>query len=380
MTSILIVEDDEQLRSAVARDLSHRGFEVTAVISVDDAVVRLRERGYDVLLTDLRMGERDGIDLLAELPDIAPSMPAILMSAFATARDHQRAIELGAVQVLCKPFTSMELSQAIRQAIECETGFRGSLHGVSLVDVLQMFHLARRSVCVTVGGRPGAEIHVKNGEIVHAEQGELVGEPALRRILGLPSGSIRTGPLEGEEQSISRAFQGLVLDMLRGLDEESQEDFLDFEEAIGSAVRAVSASVVPSAADAAGLCAEMVTRVEGACCCGAVDLDRRTLLGLYGTLHGEPDPSESLVGDAVELLRAPSLEAIEALLGSALGTQDESGSHYREARLLADDTWRLMLTIQGGSKAVVLVTRRETSPGLAFWHLRACIPAFERAL
>lgn len=379
MTSILIVEDDEQLRSAVARDLSHRGFDVTAVVSVDDAVSRLRERGYDVLLTDLRMGERDGIDLLAELPDIAPSMPAILMSAFATARDHQRAIELGAVQVLCKPFTSLELAQAIRQAIECETGFRGNLHGVSLLDVLQMFHLARRSVCVTVGGRPGGEIHVRSGEIVHAEQGELVGEPALRRILGLPSGSIRTGPLEAGEQSITRHFQGLVLDMLRGLDEESQEDFLDFEDALGSAVRAVSASIVPSAADAAGLCAEMVARVEGACCCGAVDLERRTLLGVHGTPSAAPDASESLVGDAVELLRAGRLEHVERLLVSELGTGN-SENRYREARLLADDTWRLMLTVQRGTKAVVLVTRRETSPGLALWHLRACIPAFERAL
>jgi DNA-binding NtrC family response regulator len=122
VTSILIVEDDEQFRAAVARDLTHRGFDVAAVDSVAKALSKLHERGFDVMLTDLRMSERDGIDLLSQLNEVAPYTRTILMSAFATARDHQRAIELGAVQVLCKPFTALELTHAIQQAVECETG------------------------------------------------------------------------------------------------------------------------------------------------------------------------------------------------------------------------------------------------------------------
>lgn len=380
MSSILLVEDDEKLRSAVARDLAHRGFEVTAVNSVEDALSRLRQRGFDVLLTDLRMGERDGIDLLAELPDVAPRTPAILMSAFASARDHQRAIELGAVQVLCKPFTSLELAQAIRQAMECETGFRGNLHGVSLVDVLQMFHLARRSVCVSVSGRPGGQIHVRDGEVVHAALGDLVGEEALKRILGMPSGAIRSAPLESREQSIERSFQGLVLDMLRGLDEENQDDFADFEDALGSAARVAAGRDVPSAADASGLCAEIVARVEGALCCGAVDLEARTLLGLYVADAAEREDPALLVADTVRLLRGANLSRIEELVAKDLGLGGDTPGSYHEARVLVADAWRLLLTTHGGSKAVMLVTRRDTSPGLAFWHLRACMPAFERAL
>ncbi|HEY3494962.1 MAG TPA: response regulator [Polyangiaceae bacterium] len=379
MTSILIVEDDERLRSAVARDLSHRGFEVTAVVSVDDALTRLRERGYDVLLTDLRMGERDGIDLLAELPDIAPRTPAILMSAYATARDHQRAIELGAVQVLCKPFTSLDLAHAIRQAIECESGFRGQLHGISLIDVLQMFHFSRRSVCVTVGGRQGGEIHVRDGEIVHALQGELTGEKALRRILGMDSGAIRSGPLVAEETSIQRPFDALVLDTLRVLDEEKRADgFIDFESALGPATEAVAASIPPKATDISGLCAEIVGRVEGALRCGAVDLEAKRLLGVHAVESARDETAEALLDDALALLRAPSLRRIEQMMGSDLVTSESAPQAYREVRVLSADAWRLMLTTQGGARAVVLETRRDTSPGLAFWHLRACIPAFER--
>ena len=376
MTSILIVEDDEQLRSAVARDLSHRGFDVTSVESVNEAISRLRERGYDVLLTDLRMNERDGIDLLAELPDVAPRTPAILMSAFASARDHQRAVELGAVQVLCKPFTSQDLVHAIRQAVECETGFRGSLHGISLIDVLQMFHFARRSVCVMIGGRENGKVYVRDGEIVHAVLGDVTGEEALRRILAMHSGSIRSGPLEGSEQSITRSFEGLVLDLLRGLDEEKQNNFMDFEDAIAPVADAI-AEQRPT--DAADLCARVVSRVEGALRCCAVDLDTGMLLGIHAVDDGKnAEAPEILIADAIDLLRGSSLLRVEHIIGSELGMSDSPVNPYQEARVLSADAWRLMLTTHGGRKAIVLDTRRDTSPGLAFWHLRACIPAFER--
>src|SRR5262249_51445859 len=146
----------------------------------------------------------------------------------------------------------------------------------------QMFHFARRSVCVTVGGRQGGEIHVRDGEIVHAVQGDVTGEEALRRILGMVSGAIRSGPLVAEETSIARPFDALVLDTLRALDEEKREDgFMDFEAALGPAKEAVRASVPPTATDPSGVCAEIVARVEGALRCGAVDLEAGRLLAIF---------------------------------------------------------------------------------------------------
>jgi CheY-like chemotaxis protein len=379
MTSILVVEDDEQLRSAVTRDLSHRGFDVTAVVSVDDALSQLHRRGYDVLLTDLRMGERDGIDLLVELADLAPGTRPILMSAYASARDHQRAIELGAVQVLCKPFTSLELTHAIKQAIECESGFRGSLHGLSLIDVLQMFHFNRRSLCVTVGGRHGGAIHVKGGEIVHAEQEGVTGEGALRRMLGMNSGSIRTGPLEGEQRSIERSFQELVLDVLRELDEDKKDDFAVGDDAFDPIEGVVATKTDGSTTDASGVCADIVSRVEGALLCGIVDLERRRLLGLHDRQALLEGNNDVLVEDTVDLLENPNLIRFEKLVGSELGSVDDEPD-FQELRIVAPDTCRLTITIQGGRYAVVLVTRRETNPGLAFWYLRSTVAAFERNL
>jgi hypothetical protein len=232
---------------------------------------------------------------------------------------------------------------------------------------------------VTVGGRQGGEIHVRAGEIVHAVQGEVRGEEALRRILGMDSGAIRSGPLVSEETSIARPFDALVLDTLRAIDEGKRDDgFIDFEDALGPAKDAVRASVPPAARDPSGLCAEIVTRVEGALLCGTVDLEAGRLLCLHTAESGPGEAAEALVDDALALLRAQSLLRIEQMLAGDLGAPRAGTAAYREARVLSAHAWRLMLTTHGGKKAVVLDTRRDTSPGLAFWHLRACIPAFER--
>lgn len=221
MTSILVVDDDEQLRSALTRELVDRGFRVEVAQSVDEAVVVLSSGPIDVLLTDLRMGDRDGIDLLARAREISRNTRAILMSAYATARDYQTAVDLGAVRVLCKPFTPGEALDAIQQAIECETGFRGSIHGLSLIDMVQMFHYGRRSLTVTVNGVVPGSIYMRDGEVIHARHGAAAGEEALRAILATQSGSVTTSALSDVPRTVHRDFQSLILDSLRQLDESS---------------------------------------------------------------------------------------------------------------------------------------------------------------
>lgn len=233
MTRILVVDDDEPLRTAIGRDLRHQGYEVELAGSVEEALAALVAQPADVLLTDLRMSGADGIDLLKAARLMSSNMRALLMSGFGTARDYQTAIDLGAVRVLCKPFTSAELLQAIRQAVECATGFRGSVHGLALVDVLQMFHLARRSVAIWIDSEDHASgvVHLCDGAVVHAAIGQESGESALSTLLGLRSGALRTVTLgEPGPRTIERDFQSVVLDALRRLDESSSEHELSLDD------------------------------------------------------------------------------------------------------------------------------------------------------
>lgn len=234
MTRVLVVDDDDALRVAVARDLQRVGFEVETAPNVEQAIGVLTQGAIDVLLTDLRMTGADGIDLLRSARLLSANTRALLMSGFGTARDYQVAVDLGAVRVLCKPFTSAELHLAVRQAAECAVGFRGSVHGLMLVDVLQMFNLARRSVAIAIDAIPGGNeglVLMRDGALVHATIGELVGEPALRELLRHPTGTLRTTILPDQvPTTIARAFSEAVLDALRSIDEGTPDEDWDLTE------------------------------------------------------------------------------------------------------------------------------------------------------
>jgi CheY-like chemotaxis protein len=220
MRCVLVVDDDPMFARAVGRDLDEHGFAVSVVHGVADALSRLAIGDVDVLVTDLQLGAEDGIDLLESVRGVSPRTRAILMSAFASARDYQRALELGAVSVLCKPFTPSQLIDCVRQAVECETGFRGSVHGLSLIDMLQMFNHGRRSVSIAVAGESPARVYMDGGQIVHVEHESRVGEPALQTLLAMPGGTLTTSVLPPSyDTSVTRDFHLVLLDALRTIDE-----------------------------------------------------------------------------------------------------------------------------------------------------------------
>jgi CheY-like chemotaxis protein len=225
-TSVLIVEDDTKLSVSLGRFLSKHGYEVSTANSVESALnvladaEILRHSPIEVLLADLRLGGWDGIDLLRAVHRLSPRTQSVLMSGAATAKDAQVARELGAASVLTKPFNHQELLAAIRQAEECRQGVHGEIHGLYLSDLLQVFHLNRRSLVVSVGGPVRGEIYFSEGEVIHAVAGEETGETALRILLGGAAGYIRTSaPVPVATRTIERPFEELLLDLTRQLDE-----------------------------------------------------------------------------------------------------------------------------------------------------------------
>lgn len=225
MTRVLIVDDDPLLRLALAQGLRRLQLEVDVAETVSEATQRLEEAPVDVVVTDLCLADgSDGIEMLARVRERAPATRTILMSGFATAHDYETAMALGAVMVLCKPFTVADLHAAVRRAAESSQAFHGSFHGMSLVDLLQMLHLARRNSTIDVdGGGTRAQLHMEKGHIIHATCGDLIGEEAFRCVMRARSGSFRTGPLAFDvPHTVARSFDTLLLDTLRALDEQER--------------------------------------------------------------------------------------------------------------------------------------------------------------
>jgi CheY-like chemotaxis protein len=221
VSRILVVDDDVHVQETLARDLRVQSYDVGIAASFDEAVAALNSApAVDVMLTDLRMPGRDGLDLLHETRRLSPNTRTVLMSAFATAKDYEAAVALGTTSVLCKPFTRSQLRTAVRQALECGEGFRGRVHGIGLVDLLQMLHFARRSTSLSVRGDVEGKIELRNGEIIHAATDDAIGEDALGALLATPTGFVHTSPPEGDPPpTIFMPFDMLLLEMLRRIDE-----------------------------------------------------------------------------------------------------------------------------------------------------------------
>jgi CheY-like chemotaxis protein len=338
MTSVLVVDDDASLRNALTRELRANGYDSLQASGYDEALQRLREQTYDVLLTDLRMGEKDGLDLISMLQESFPSTRPILMSAYATARDSERALGLGAVRVLCKPFDSAEMLQAVEKAAECNSGFFGTVHGLSLVDMLQMFHYAQRSVTVRVIGGTAAAVHMQRGQIVHATYGSSQAEEALIQILTMPAGSLETSSLEPVAHSMSGEFQPLMLELLRKLDErgrgvtgsEASPNIVWPFDAFGDGAPLENETPPgPPGADEgpvrteAGLssdaCQRAIAQLSGDVVCAVVDLEAGSLLGYDASRGNDRSRSEALVAATLALFRTGAAHELGALLASLGG-------------------------------------------------------------
>src|SRR5262245_60347237 len=119
MSSILIAEDDRVARELLEEILRREGHQVEAVGSGDQAIARAPKNDYDLVISDIRMGEGPGgMDVLAAYQKEAPQTPIILITAFGDVTGAMAAIQKGAYDYVSKPFNVEELTTVVRRALE----------------------------------------------------------------------------------------------------------------------------------------------------------------------------------------------------------------------------------------------------------------------
>ena len=116
--SILVVEDDEGLQHLLRRLLSQEGRQVTVVGSGQEAIRVAREIPVHVLMTDLKLPDIDGLDVLERIYKIDPKVIGIVMTGYGSIDCAVRAMKAGAVDFLTKPFDNELVVGAIKKAIE----------------------------------------------------------------------------------------------------------------------------------------------------------------------------------------------------------------------------------------------------------------------
>jgi DNA-binding NtrC family response regulator len=115
---ILLVEDEAPLREAVAEQLEDRGFKVEQADSGEEAVARLADFAFDIIITDLRLPGLDGATVLEAAVKRYPDIIAIVVTGFGTVKDAVEAIKRGAWDFVSKPFQIDELLHVLEAALE----------------------------------------------------------------------------------------------------------------------------------------------------------------------------------------------------------------------------------------------------------------------
>jgi two-component system, NtrC family, response regulator AtoC len=144
---ILIVDDEDYVRDSLVEVLAAEGLSTATASSVDEALAVLAAQTIHLVLTDLSMPGRGGMELLGEAKRISPSTPVVMMTGVGTLRDAIEAIKGGAYDFLQKPIDVEQMLLAVRRALEHH-------ELVSEVSVLRDSLRESRASHGLVGGSP----------------------------------------------------------------------------------------------------------------------------------------------------------------------------------------------------------------------------------
>ena len=118
MARILVVDDEQSMREMLSIALGRAGFDVIAAESRATAAAVLAKDAVDLVITDVRLPDGDGIEILRHVKAGSSDTPVIVMTAYGSTRDAVDAMKLGAHDYLLKPFDVDELKIVVRKALE----------------------------------------------------------------------------------------------------------------------------------------------------------------------------------------------------------------------------------------------------------------------
>ncbi len=118
--NVLVVDDDQCIREVLTILISHEGYRCESVPNGIEAMKKVRQGNFDVVITDLQMPEMDGIGLTRELRQHFSDLPVMIITGNPDDSVVESAIDAGAREVLLKPFSISELTVRLRRMVHVQ--------------------------------------------------------------------------------------------------------------------------------------------------------------------------------------------------------------------------------------------------------------------
>jgi CheY-like chemotaxis protein len=226
---VMLVEDCPTTACLVERVVMHELPECRLLWarSVQEATQRAESLQIELFITDVGLPDGTGFDLLWKAAASHPDARAIVITATPLPEYEAHSAALGVLDFLEKPLKLPKLIDRVRQALDLPEAinhnrdFRATLEHVTAADLIQLKCLGRATTLMQFQseGRVGS-VRFVDGDITHAECGELVGLDAFFEILGWGRGHVSERPFFGSaSRSITGSWQALLMEAAQRTDE-----------------------------------------------------------------------------------------------------------------------------------------------------------------
>ena len=169
---VLIADDDPTMSGFCARALEVVGYTTVSVIDAATALVALRERGpFDLLLTDIQMPGRSGLDLAQIARELDPAIAVVIMTGHSSIQTLHASVRRGVADYLTKPFELEELTTVVAQALHKRTLLQESLR---LRAIEQLLRSSEAINAILDRSQLACEIVARARELVPCQAGFLI--------------------------------------------------------------------------------------------------------------------------------------------------------------------------------------------------------------
>ena len=139
--SVLIVDDEKNIRLTLSQALEVLEVETDTAANGEEALAKLQEGEFGLILLDLKMPGMDGMEVLREVSKIRPDIRIIILTAYGTVESAVEAMKLGAADFIQKPFAAEEIRELVSRVID-----REKLDEQKTVDYASSIELAKRRI------------------------------------------------------------------------------------------------------------------------------------------------------------------------------------------------------------------------------------------
>jgi YesN/AraC family two-component response regulator len=186
-----------------------------------EALTQLRNNKIDLVISDIRMPDINGLDLLVKIKKDYPDTKVIIMTAYGSSDVQKEANRRGSLYYVEKPFEISDIRKIIIDLIGKKKGFQGKVFGLQLTDIIQMNCLSRVTTALTfTKDSEKGVIYLTEGEIVHAECGEEQGTDAFYKIMSWQEGEFVSNiGIVSPLQTIHQSWEHLLVEAMRKNDD-----------------------------------------------------------------------------------------------------------------------------------------------------------------